>query len=109
MDNKQRLQDLKDDCRSVGWDGYIPAIEALEAENAALKARGPGLSEWVPVNVRLPDKPCMVVVAFLRMGVLMQCRTAIYMDGGFTFPSSDQIVRDVQYWMPLNPPKNSEV
>lgn len=37
MDSKQQLQDLKDDCRSVGWDGYIPAIEALEAENAKLR------------------------------------------------------------------------
>jgi hypothetical protein len=39
MDKVRLLQDLKDDCRSVGWDGYIPAIEALEAENAALKAQ----------------------------------------------------------------------
>jgi hypothetical protein len=38
MDKVRLLQDLKDDCRSVGWDGYIPAIEALEAENAAMKA-----------------------------------------------------------------------
>jgi hypothetical protein len=39
MDEVRLLRDLKDDCRAVGWDGYIPAIEALEAENAALRTR----------------------------------------------------------------------
>lgn len=38
MDSNEMLQDLKDDCRSVGWDGYIPAIEALESERDALRA-----------------------------------------------------------------------
>jgi len=79
---------------------------ALEAENAALKSSV--LSEWVPVSVRLPDKACMVVVAFPGMGMLMQCRAAIYMDGSFSYPSSDQKVRDVRYWTPINPPMNSE-
>jgi hypothetical protein len=79
---------------------------ALEAENAALKSSV--LSEWVPVSVRLPDKACMVVVALPGMGMLMQCRVAIYMDGSFSYPSSDQKVRDARYWMPINPPMNSE-
>jgi hypothetical protein len=86
--------------------GAFLNLKALEAENAALKSSV--LSEWVPVSVRLPDKACMVVVAFPGMGMLMQCRAAIYMDGSFSYPSSDQKVRDVRYWTPINPPMNSE-